>query len=115
MRYLNMSIILVLAQQGKIYLCQSVLGFLEPFAGYCFRKRVYFPLPWVFFFRFFFFFPNCPFFPLPLPVLPVPTSLALLRAAGLSPGSSRQRFLFHRSSASGVPCARHEMLFLLVH
>lgn len=56
MRYLNMSIILELAQQGKIYLSQSVLGFLEPFAGYCFRKRVYFSLPWVFFFGGLFFF-----------------------------------------------------------
>lgn len=48
MRYLNMSRIFELAQQGETYLCQAILGFFKPFAGYCLRKHLCFPLSGVF-------------------------------------------------------------------
>lgn len=39
-----MSRIIELAQQGKTYLYQAILGFFEPFAGYCLRKHLCFPV-----------------------------------------------------------------------
>lgn len=44
MRYLNMSRILELAQQGETYLYWAILGFFKPFAGYGLRKHLCFPL-----------------------------------------------------------------------
>lgn len=110
MRYLNMSRILELAQQGKSYLCWALLGFFKPFAGYCLRKHLYFPLPGVFSLCCFFFFPNSPFFPLPLSVLPISTSLALPGAASFPQAALTTGC----SSAGGAVCAA-EASFLLVH
>lgn len=110
MRYLNMSRILELAQQGKSYLCWALLGFFKPFAGYCLRKHLYFPLPGVFSLCCFFFFPNSPFFPLPLSVLPISTSLALPGAASFPQAALTTGC----SSAGGAVCAA-EVSFLLVH
>lgn len=57
-----------------------------------------------------FFFPNSPFFPLPLPVLPVSTSLALLGASSFPQAALTTSC----SSAGGAVCAA-EASFLLVH
>lgn len=56
MRYLNMSRILELAQQGKIYLCQAIPGFsnLLPIIAserkFIFLSLGFFLFVWVFFF-----------------------------------------------------------------
>lgn len=107
-----MSRILELAQQGKTYLYQAILGFFKPFAGYCLRKRLFFSLPGVFSLCLFgfFFFPNSPFFPLPLPVLPVSTSLALPGAASFPQAAlttscssaGRAVLLVHRGPSSAA-------------
>lgn len=111
MRYLNMSRILELAQQGKTYLYQAILAFFERFACYCLRKPLRFPLPGVF--SLFFTHPtppSSPFSSLPLPVLPVSTSLALPGAASFPQAA----LTISCSSAGGAVCAA-EALFLLVH
>lgn len=63
-----------------------------------------------FLFVVFFFPPNSPFFPLPLPVLPVSTSLALLGASSFPQAALTTSC----SSAGGAVCAA-EASFLLVH
>lgn len=97
-----------LAQQGKIYLYQSILGFLEPFAGYCFRKCVYFPLSWVFFFGFLFFL-ILHFFPFPSPSCLFPPlwlflELPVFPQAALGKGSSSTALQPAELFVRGIRC-----------